>query len=50
MSPGLGPAVRATREKLAGRRPGVWQAFTAAFSLGLAVGVLTYRLLRRDGD
>jgi hypothetical protein len=50
MSPGFDPALRATREKLAGRRPGVWQSFVAAFTLGLTVAVLSYRLLRREGD
>ena len=46
----FGPVRRAAREKMAGRRPGVWQSFTAAATLGATVEVLVYRVLRHDGD
>jgi hypothetical protein len=40
----------AVAERVAGGRPGRLRAFVAAATIGLGAAVLTYKLLRSDGE
>jgi hypothetical protein len=40
----------AVSERVQGGRPGRWKAIVAAVVAGIAVAVLTYRLLRSEPD
>jgi hypothetical protein len=49
-SPGLETVKKAVAQRAAGDRPGPLRAFGAAVVVGVAAGVLTYRMLRSGGS